>query len=414
MEKIGLFLFAAGLLFIGCESPKANFLSENKPGHQVINLNEMNLADSNTVNLFFCGDVMTGRGIDQILPYAGNPKIHESYITDSRDYIKIAEDRNGKIPRKVPFDYIWGVALSEFDKHSPDLKIINLETSVTTSNDHWKGKGIHYRMHPKNTPCLTAAGIDFCSLANNHVLDWGYDGLLETLKTLKKNNISYAGAGENFGEARRPAVLDIGEKGRVIIYAFGMPSSGVFQDWLATEESPGVNVLESLSSNKLQLLKVEALALKQPGDLLVASIHWGGNWGYHVPNQQKKIARQLIDEAGFDIIHGHSSHHFKGIEVYKSKPILYGCGDFLTDYEGIRGHDEFKNELTFMYFLKMDRQNGELLELRLVPLEMRKFRLQYASPTDVQWMKAIMERECRMLGTDIKATEHNNFLLTWK
>ena len=107
--------------------------------------------------LFLCGDVMTGRGIDQILPHPGHPRIHERYLKNAGDYVRIAEQVNGLIPRPVAFDYIWGDALIEFRQHDPDLRIINLETAVTTSDTYWPGKGINYRMHPENISCLTAA-----------------------------------------------------------------------------------------------------------------------------------------------------------------------------------------------------------------------------------------------------------------
>lgn len=130
---------------------------------------------------------MTGRGIDQILPHPCDPQLYEPYMTDARGYVDIAESANGPIKRPVSFSYIWGDALVELDRINPDLRFIILETSVTTSDDYWKGKGINYRMSPKNIECLTAARIDCCSLANNHVLDWGYTGLDETLKVLMRN-----------------------------------------------------------------------------------------------------------------------------------------------------------------------------------------------------------------------------------
>ena len=131
-----------------------------------------------SVTLFVAGDVMTGRGLDQILPHPGSPRIFERYSRSALDYVALAEEVNGPIPRAVDFAYIWGDALETFERVTPDVRIINLETSVTTSEDFWPGKGIHYRMHPKNIPCLTAAGIDCCVLSNNHVLDWGRQGLV--------------------------------------------------------------------------------------------------------------------------------------------------------------------------------------------------------------------------------------------
>ncbi len=153
-------------------------------------MNEMTLEQSEssqavssgqTITLFLCGDVMTGRGIDQILPYPSEPQIYEPYMTSAKGYVQIAEQINGPIQRSVDFAYIWGDALQELNHIAPDTRIINLETAVTTSQEFWPEKGINYRMHPRNIPCISAAKIDCCVLANNHVLDWGYDGLTETL-----------------------------------------------------------------------------------------------------------------------------------------------------------------------------------------------------------------------------------------
>ena len=97
----------------------------------------------NAITIFMCGDVMTGRGIDQVLPHPSDPTIHESYIKSARGYVEIAEEINGPIDYPVSFSYIWGDTLKELDRVAPDLRIINLETSVTRSNDYWKGKGIN-------------------------------------------------------------------------------------------------------------------------------------------------------------------------------------------------------------------------------------------------------------------------------
>jgi hypothetical protein len=123
--------------------------------------------------------------------------------------VDLAEETNGLIPRPVGFPYIWGDAIRELELAAPDARIVNLETSVTSSDDYWRGKGINYRMNPDNIPCITSARIDVCTLANNHVLDWGYDGLVETLRTLDNAHIRSAGAGKSLKEAEVPAVVDI-------------------------------------------------------------------------------------------------------------------------------------------------------------------------------------------------------------
>jgi poly-gamma-glutamate synthesis protein (capsule biosynthesis protein) len=100
--------------------------------------------------LFLCGDFVTGRGIDQTLPCPSDSALHESNVNDARDYVKLAEDANGKISKPASFSYIWGDAFQEFRRLSPDVRLINLETSITRSEAFWQGKEIHYRMSPEN------------------------------------------------------------------------------------------------------------------------------------------------------------------------------------------------------------------------------------------------------------------------
>ena len=282
-----------------------------------------------TTTLFLCGDVMTGRGLDQVLPHPGDPVLHEGYATSARDYVALAEKANGPIPRPVEFGYIWGDALAEWARIAPDLRIVNLETAVTTRDEWQRGKGIHYRMHPANVPCLTAAGIDCCVLANNHALDWGEAGLVETLETLRRSGLQYVGAGRDQAEAAAPAVLPTAH-GRVLVFSFGVASSGIPLGWAAGRGRPGVNLLPDLSRTTLQRIAARVNAIKRPADTVVASIHWGGNWGYAIPPGHRPFAHGLIDQCEVDAVHGHSSHHPLGIEVYRDRPILYGCGDFLN------------------------------------------------------------------------------------
>jgi poly-gamma-glutamate synthesis protein (capsule biosynthesis protein) len=139
---------------------------------------------------------MTGRGIDQILPRPVNPVLYEPYLFDAREYVDLAEKANGPIPRPVSFDYIWGDALAELEAATVDARIINLETAITSAETPWPDKGIHYRIHPQNIGCLAAAGINACVLANNHVLDWGYEGLSETLPNFGRGAHRARGRGQ--------------------------------------------------------------------------------------------------------------------------------------------------------------------------------------------------------------------------
>ncbi|MDT5052256.1 MAG: hypothetical protein QOF66_622, partial [Mycobacterium sp.] len=134
--------------------------------------------------IFLTGDVMTGRAIDQLLPHPGDPTLRESVVSDARTYIRLAEQTNGPIPAPIDFAWPWGEALDIVDQFGPDVRLINLETSITASSEFARGKAVHYRMHPDNVGCLTAIRPDVCALANNHILDFGYQGLTDTLRTL--------------------------------------------------------------------------------------------------------------------------------------------------------------------------------------------------------------------------------------
>jgi poly-gamma-glutamate synthesis protein (capsule biosynthesis protein) len=360
--------------------------------------------------LFLCGDVMTGRGIDQILPHPGNPVLYEKHVRDARKYVHLAETVHGPIQWPVSFDYVWGEALEELEQARTDVRIINLETSITTSEDYWPAKEVLYRMHPENVECLTAARIDCCCLANNHVLDWGYPGLEETLQTLDQVRIAHAGAGHNAMEAAAPATCQAAGKGRVLVFAFASPSSGVPRLWSATANEPGVNFLESLAAETAGHIGRCMGELKRPSDVIVASIHWGPNWGYNVPEEQILFAHRLIDE-GVDIVHGHSSHHVKAIEVYRGRLILYGCGDFLTDYEGIPGFEWFRGDLVLAYLVRIDPRDGRLVEARLVPFQARRFRLTRASAGDAKWLCDFLTRLGAPFGTQVALEEDNRITL---
>jgi poly-gamma-glutamate synthesis protein (capsule biosynthesis protein) len=363
--------------------------------------------------LFLCGDVMTGRGIDQILPHPGATQLHESYVRSALRYLELAELKTGPIARPVKVDYIWGDALAVLERARPDARIVNLETAITTADDAWPRKGVHYRMHPANIGCLSAAAIDCCILANNHVLDWGYRGLLETIATLRGAGIRTAGAGAGQVEAGAPAIIELAGGRRVLVFAFGMDSAGVPREWAATHYRAGVNYLPDFAPATIDVIAARVAAAKRSGDIVIVSIHWGGNWDYDVPRSQRAFARALIDHAGIDIMHGHSSHHAKGIEIHHDRPIMYGCGDFLNDYEGIGGYERFRAELGFMYFPTFGA-TGALDEFTLVPTRIRRFRVNRARGDDVTWLVEMLTREGRDFGTSVARAADDSLLLRWR
>lgn len=368
---------------------------------------------SATLTLFLAGDVMTGRGVDQVLPHPADAQLYESYATSAEDYVRLAERADGPIPRPVSFGYIWGDALPELDRRRPDARIVNLETAVTESLSP-ELKGINYKMSPQNIGVLRAAGIDCCVLANNHVLDWGRPGLLDGIAALENAAIACVGAGPNDAAARAPAILERRGKGRVLVFACAAPSAGVPLRWSAAPDTPGVNVIPHLTHAAADRIGEQIRAVAKAGDVIVVSIHWGGNWGYEIAQDEIEFAHRLVEACQVDIVYGHSSHHAKGIEVHRGKLILYGCGDFIDDYEGITGYEEFRDDLVLMYFPTVRIEDGSLLSLDMVPLKIRNMRLHRAPRADAEWLARVLDREGRQLGTRVQLGPDNVLRLAWQ
>ncbi|PAZ10688.1 hypothetical protein CLM62_39670 [Streptomyces sp. SA15] len=343
------------------------------------------------VTLFVCGDVMLGRGVDQILARPGDPALREDYVTDALSYVRLAESVNGPIPAPVDPSWPWGEALRVLEAAAPDVRVVNLETSVTRSDAFAPGKAVHYRMHPANLPALTVARPDVCVLANNHVLDFGRAGLEETLDALRHAGLRVAGAGRNADEAHAPAAVPVRTGGRVLVFALGARSSGIPSGWAATADLPGVAYVPELSLTAADAVVRQVREVKRAGDIAVVSVHWGSNWGYLVPRDQRRFAHALVD-GGVDLVHGHSSHHPRPVEVYRNRLILHGCGDFIDDYEGIGGYEEYRDDLRIVYLVTVAADTGGLTGLRMVPLRARRMRLESAPPEDAAWLHATVDR----------------------
>lgn len=352
------------------------------------------------VTLALCGDVMLGRGVDQILPHPGDPALREPYVRDARGYVELAEAANGPVPRPAGFAWPWGDALGVLDAASPDVRVVNLETSVTRADTYAPGKGIHYRMNPANMPCLTAVRPDVCVLANNHVLDFGHPGLDETLDCLDGARLRTAGAGRDAARAWRPAVAPAGGGRRVLVLAVGMPSSGIPPHWAATAERAGVALVLQPSAAAAAEVAGRVRRVKGPGDVAVVSVHWGANWGYGVSSEETAFAHALVD-AGVDVVHGHSSHHPRPVEVYRERLVLYGCGDLVDDYEGISGYERYRDDLRPLYLASVEPDTGRLRSLRVVPLRARRMRLWHASPEDRDWLRAVLDRISHRFGVRV-------------
>jgi poly-gamma-glutamate synthesis protein (capsule biosynthesis protein) len=364
---------------------------------------------SRDLTLLLAGDVMTGRGIDQILPRSVPPTLHEPYARSAEEYVRLAERKSGPIPAPVKTDYVWGDALTITQDIAPDLRIVNLETSITTCAEFWPGKQIHYRMHPANVDVLLEMGIDAVSLGNNHVMDFGHTGLKETLDVLARSGIATCGVGRTEVSAAAPAVLKTAS-GRVLVFSYGLPSAGIPKIWAAHGDRPGINLLDDLQAGSIKRVIEEVGRVREDGDRVIVSLHWGPNWGYAIPPSHRTFAHNLIDSEAVDVIFGHSSHHPVGIEVYRGRLILYGCGDLVNDYEGISGHEEYRSDLRLIYLPRL-AESGRLVGMHMIPLQTRRFRLVSASDEDVEWLSATLDRVSARLGARVSIGAHSRLEL---
>jgi len=362
--------------------------------------------------LFLAGDVMTGRGIDQAMPHPCEPTLYESCIHDARDYVRLAEGVNGPIARPMAPSSVWGDALAELKRVDPDLRLVNLETAVTTSDDAWPDKGIHYRMHPEHVSCLAGARIDACSLANNHVLDWGYAGLDETLRVLHDAGIATAGAGASLEQAQAPAVLPLPGGTRLLMFAWATLTSGVPLAWAASQRGGGVALLPDLDDADADRVAEQVLRHRHAGDRVVVSLHWGSNWVARIPDEHRRFAHRLVDRGVADVVHGHSSHHPLPVEVYRGRLILAGCGDLINDYEGIEPHGSLRCDVGCLYCAGLDT-DGSLLQLEIVPTQLCGFRLRRADNDARRWLEHGFNHGGRVLGTQVRAHADGHWRLHW-
>jgi poly-gamma-glutamate synthesis protein (capsule biosynthesis protein) len=368
-----------------------------------------------TITILLTGDVMTGRGIDQVLPHPSSPMLFEPHIRDARDYVRLAEQKCGPIEHALACEDLWGDALDEMQRLAPALRIVNLETAVTTCDEAWADKGIHYRMHPANAGCLTAAGIHCCVLANNHMLDWGRDGLAETLRTLHAAGIRTAGAGADEAAAWAPAALPLADGRRLLVFACATESSGVPPDWTATERYAGVALLPDLSDRTARRMAAKVAGERRAGEPVVVSIHWGANWGEQIPAAHRAFAQRLIELGAADVVHGHSSHHPLAAEVYRGRLVLYGCGDLINDYEGIGPHGDLRSDVGCLYFATLEALGGALQRLEIVPLQIRRLRLEAADAKARLWVERLLNRGGRALGTQVSALPGgSSWALRWQ
>ncbi|MBU6434081.1 MAG: CapA family protein [Nitrospirae bacterium] len=312
------------------------------------------------------GDVMLGRLVDQ-------------YVIQNQS---------------IGPDKIWSDVLPLMLK--ADRRLINLECVISGRGREWQpdSKAFHFRAHPRAIEFLRAAKIDCVTLANNHVLDYGTDALVECLALLDQAGIKRTGAGSSLVEALTPAIVDL-PQGRlgVVSLTDNQP------EWEAGEKNPGTHyiaydakgLVEPYRSRFAQVLK----QIRSQADLVVVSAHVGPNWG--PPSAaMRMLAHQIID-LGVDLYWGHSNHTPQGIELYQGKAILYSAGDFLDDYAVDSAE---RNDLSFLFLLELER--GRIARIFLHPVCIEDLYVRLAKNNEVEFLSRTMQAKCKAFGTTME------------
>lgn len=321
------------------------------------------------VTLALAGDVMLGRGVNRI----------------------IAERR--------PM-HPWGDILP--DIQSADAFLINLECAITSHTKRWpEAKAFYFRAHPRVIESLRAARVDFAALANNHAVDYGLTGLLDTVRHLDAAGIAHAGAGATRAAASSPAYLAAGR------YRVGVLAYADYPvEWAAQETSPGINYTPiSLAADDFAAIEHRLSETRQRADLVIFSIHWGPNMRERPAAEDRDFARRVID-AGADVFWGHSAHIVQGVEIWRSRPILFDSGDFVDDYAV---DPDLRNDLSALFVLTACPPAIQRIDL--IPVVISGRQVNRAQGEDREWFCQRFGALCAELGTDVQIMDGSPAIL---
>lgn len=364
------------------------------------------------MQILFAGDVMLGRLVNKVLTNA-------------------------------QFTYVWGDTIDIIKR--ADFSLINLECPVSSKGKKWNKtfKVFHFRANLDAIQVLNSASIDYVSLANNHILDYDIEALLDTLDILDKNNISHSGAGRNLKEAMKPAILEKklkpkpsnnnnsfhnvdtekvnnndNIKNTIRIGIISLTDNE--PEWEAKDDLAGINYIPATLDPDRYYYRLQNYIeqAKTQSDLVIVSSHIGPHFRETPSVKYVNFAHKIID-FGADIYWGHSNHMPQGIELYKhnnnNKIILYDCGDFIDDYAI---DSNYRNDLSFIFLLhflidknsKLSKNNNTnnssniLLQssmIELIPTKISNFMVNTipVDDNDADLIIKRMAKTCSFLGT---------------
>lgn len=315
------------------------------------------------ITLAIAGDVMLGRHVNEVIADKGHA-------------------------------YPWGELLSTL--YAADLFLVNLECAITRETTRWHNgshKPFHFRADPTAVETLRAGRVDFAALANNHIGDFGQEGLLETVAVLDGAGIAHAGAGQNLRAALAPARLDVLGT-RVAVVAF----ADYPEKWAAERSSPGMAYVHVSLDDGFTPVAETLRDARADADVVVLSMHWGPNFEERPPRHFRDFAHRAL-ESGADIFWGHSAHIVQGVEVYDGKLILYDTGDFVDDY-AVEPH--LRNDLSMLFLVRISQAHVDRLEM--IPVQIRRCQVNPVHGPPRQWIVERVKALSAELGTELEET----------
>lgn len=324
-----------------------------------ISTNSIRDTKSSTITIGLGGDTMLGREVNRTID-------HTSY------------------------SYPWGDLLPFL--RSMDFTLVNLETTFTSSEGKIE-KVFNFKADPDKVRTLLEADINQVNLANNHILDFSEQGLLETIAVLDNAGIQHVGAGKNIEAAQQPIIIvKNGISIGIIGYTDNEPT------WAATTDESGTNYITIGDVTKIQQAVHN---IRDSVDLIIVSIHWGPNMRKKPTKNFQNFALKIID-TGVDIVHGHSAHIFQGIEIYRNKLILYDTGDLVNDY---RVTPELRNDHSFLFQVLVKKQGTRtsLASVQLTPTIISNAQVNQATGQEKENILERMRLLSQPFGTVITA-----------
>jgi poly-gamma-glutamate capsule biosynthesis protein CapA/YwtB (metallophosphatase superfamily) len=232
---------------------------------------------------------------------------------------------------------------------SADISFANLEYPITRKGVRFENKTYTFRGDQESLLALRRAGIDILSIANNHIMDYGQQGLFETIQGCRKDKIVYAGAGMNLDSAcKLRRLYKAGVCYGLLAYSLTLP-----EEYWATSQKPGT------AHPDWDRLRMDIMKAKNKVDILLVSVHWGEELNSSPKPYQIELAHLAID-SGADVVLGHHPHVPQPIEIFKGKPIFYSLGNY--------AFGTFSDNVSFSFVAEVVFLSGLPVQVNLYPI----------------------------------------------